>query len=224
MKRQTGESGADQGSGGARWCEQPCTHVHTGVLMCALTQCTHTCSCAHLTHVHTRMLMCALTRMHTCVLVCAHMYSRVYTCTHVHTPAHAHSHTCAHTRTHTFPFSQIDTEIQNPLGRFSNCFQTGWPAGLPRAHRPCSAVQIGLSVGSGPSERREVREGSRCHCPLQSRGFCLVGVSSELTAASQRTAAAHSLCTNLTIGQSISELVSIPRQGSVKPSVPSQMR
>lgn len=155
--------------------------------------CTQACSCAHL-HMCTHACSCALT------------------CTHACTHAHAHSHTCAHTRTHTFPSSQIDTEIQNPLGRFSNCFQTGWTAGLPRAHRPCSAVRIGLSVGSGPSERREVRGGSRFHCPLQSLRFCVVGVSSELTAASQRTAAAHSLCPNLTIGQSISELVSIPRQ------------
>lgn len=170
-----------------------------------------TCTRAH-THAHVHTYTHA--HMH------ARVRSHVLACVHMHT----HTHTRAHTRTHTFPFSQIDTEIQNPLGRFSNCFQTRWTAGLPRAHRPCSAVRISLSVGSGPSERREVREGSRIHCPLQSRGFCLVGVSSELTAASQRTAAAHSLCPNLTIGQSISELVSIPRQGSVKPSVPSQMR
>lgn len=185
--------------------------VHTHMLMCALN-----------TRAHTHAHVCTYTHahMHACALTCTRACTHAHTCTHLRT----HTHTRAHTRTHTFPFSQIDTEIQNPLGRFSNCFQTGWPAGLPRAHRPCSAVRIGLSVGSGPSERREVREGSRCHCPLQSRGFCLVGVSSELTAASQRTAAAHSLCTNLTIGQSISELVSIPRQGSVKPSVPSQMR
>lgn len=82
----------------------------------------HTYTHTHAYTYNTRMYICTYTRVHTCMytynahmhIQCTHVYTHIYTCTHIHTYA---IHTCLHT--HPLPhthFRNLSSQAQPILG------------------------------------------------------------------------------------------------------------